>query len=507
MRRIAAIGAVFGSALALATPGHAIENIDTSALVKAVTVDKIVGHLKDLQTIAKKSDGNRASGTVGFTRSVEYVVKELRAAGYKPKVQEFTAFIFEEYKVPALFRTSPDREKYAWTSDFYTMEFSGSGDVKAKLVLAGGIQIPPGPTPSSSSSGCTPEDFPPNVAGAVVLIQRGTCDFYVKAANAEAAGAAAVIIFNEGQEGRTDLLVGTLGAEVGIPVTGTTFAVGEELYNYAQSGPVRMRVIVDGDTFAVDSANVLADLAGERDDRTVIVGAHLDSVDEGPGINDNGTGTATNLTIAEQMKALGISPKNTVRFAFWGAEEQGLYGSQHYVDSASLLTLSKIMLNLNFDMLGSENYIRMVYDGSGDIGPVGPPGSEVIEQVFVDFYGDHGLATKPTAFDGRSDYFGFINVGIPAGGLFSGAEEIKTAEEAEIYGGTAGVAYDSCYHSACDVLANVNRLGLGELSKGAAHSVLTFASTDVDIREGARQSAAAKSAIESVEYRGSKLVR
>lgn len=507
MRRLPILGAAVALAITVAAPASALDPVDTSALEKKVGADTLAAHLAGLQAIANKSDGNRASGTIGFTRSVDYVFRKLKLAGYSPKIQRFTAFIFEEYTVPSLFRTSPDRKRFTFIDDYYTMEFSGSGDVKGRLVLAGGILIPPGPDPSSSSSGCTAEDFPASTAGAIVLIQRGTCDFGVKAMNAEAAGAIGAIIFNEGQEGRTDLLVGTLGAEVGIPVTGTTFAVGEELYNNAQAGPVRMRMIVDGDTYSVDSANVLADLPGTRDDRVVVVGAHLDSVDEGPGINDNGTGTATNLTIAEGMKAAGITPRNTVRFAFWGAEEQGLYGSQHYVDSASLPTLSRIMLNLNFDMLGSPNYIRMVYDGSGDVGPIGPPGSEIIEQVFVDYYASRGLATKPTAFDGRSDYFGFINIGIPAGGLFSGAEEIKTPEEAEIYGGEAGVAYDECYHAACDTVENVNPTGLEELAKGAAHSVLTFAMTTQDIREGAKQSASAKAAISAIEYRGNKLVR
>ena len=196
-----------------------------------------------------------------------------------------------------------------------------------------------------------------------------------------------------------------------------------------------------------------------------MVGAHLDSVIDGPGINDNGSGTATILEIAVQMSKLNIKPRQKVRFAFWGAEESGLLGSTHYVDTLRDDELGKIYANLNFDMLGSPNYVRFVYDGDGssETGDAGPPGSAQIEAIFNNYFASKGLATEPTAFDGRSDYGPFIAVGIPAGGLFSGAEGIKTAEEAAIFGGTAGEPYDSCYHQACDTTNNLSTKALAEL--------------------------------------------
>src|SRR5690606_14061144 len=152
-----------------------------------------------------------------------------------------------------------------------------------------------------------------------------------------------------------------------------------------------------------------------------------------------------------------IQPTNRVRFAFWGAEESGLVGSSYYVASLSSSELRDIALNLNFDMVGSPNYVRFVYDGDGSDTPVaGPNGSGRIEDVFLDYFAAQGLATEPTAQDGRSDYFAFTAAGIPAGGLFTGAEGVKTPEQAAVYGGDAGVAYDACYHQACDTLANVN---------------------------------------------------
>ena len=218
---------------------------------------------------------------------------------------------------------------------------------------------------------------------------------------------------------------------------------------------------------------MLAELPGKNPDNVVMVGGHLDSVIEGPGINDNGSGSAAILEIAEQMEK--VKPWNTVRFAWWGAEESGLVGSTFYVNSLAAAELDRIALYLNFDMVGSPNFVRFVYDGSGDIGPTGPAGSAEIEDVFNGYFAANGLATEPTAFDGRSDYQAFINNGIPAGGLFTGAEGIKTAAQAAIYGGTAGAPYDPCYHQACDTFANNSNVVLDQMSDAIAHATITFA--------------------------------
>ena len=123
--------------------------------------------------------------------------------------------------------------------------------------------------------------------------------------------------------------------------------------------------------------------------------------------------------------------------------------------------------------------MNFVYDGDGDaLGVSGPNGSGVIEDVFTDFFTDQGEFSEPTDFDGRSDYFGFIEAGIPAGGLFTGAEGIKSEEQAAIYGGTAGEAYDPCYHADCDDIDNLDRETLELMADAVAHSTLTFAETE-----------------------------
>ena len=235
----------------------------------------------------------------------------------------------------------------------------------------------------------------------------------------------------------------------------------------------------------------------------------MDSVAEGPGINDNGSGSAAILEIALQMAQLPTAPYNKVRFAFWGAEEAGLLGSEHYVSQLSKQDIKNIALNLNFDMLGSPNFVRFVYDGDGSATPTaGPNGSKNIEKVFLDYFKNSAdmapLATEPTAFDGRSDYGPFIAVGIPAGGLFSGAEEIKTAEEVDIYGGVAGVAYDPCYHQACDDFSNNSDESLDQLTDAAAHAVLTFAMTTSAVNGTAKAQLPHTGAVDpsSLLYRG-----
>ncbi len=496
MRRTAlgAAAILMATGLLAPTQAFAVDNVNSKKLRDAVTVNGILQHERALQRIANQNDGIRASGTPGFDASARYVTKKLRKAGYTVHQQKFVFPFFQELAAPTLARVSPNPAEV----ETVNFTYSGSGDVTGQLVPTNDIIIPPTPTPSSSS-GCEPADFPAAPAGpAIALIQRGTCDFTVKAANAAAAGYEAALIFNEGQPGRVDLLDGTLGGNISpIPVLGLSFADGASLYSQTQAGPVVMHATSSNENDpARTTVNIIADSPkGKIKGQTVLVGAHLDSVTAGPGINDNGSGSATILEIAEQLKALKYTKKlqRQVRFAFWGAEENGTLGSEHYVDSLTDNQRSKIYANLNFDMLGSPNYVRMVYDGDGSDTPdAGPPGSDAIERIFTDYFAAQGLASKPTAFDGRSDYGAFIEVGIPAGGLFSGAEDVKSPEEAAIYGGTAGVAYDACYHQACDTITNLNTKALYEMGDAAAHATLTLAMSKTGLYpDGSRRASVA----------------
>ena len=495
-----------------ATAGHRRRTDRHERVARGGDADAIMDHLAELQLIADANGGTRASGTPGTTRRSTYIAEQLEAVGYEVTIQEFLFNSFRELSEPVFEQVSPDPTVYVPGEDFFTAEYSGSGDVEAPL-QAVDLVLPPGAEASTSTSGCEPEDFVDFTAGNIALVQRGTCDFSVKAQNAFDAGAVGVIIFNEGQEGRTETLNPTLGDafSADLPVVGTSFEIGNELAALLEEGEVVIHLVTDTlIELDVPTANLIAETPTGRDDRVVMAGAHLDSVPDGPGIKDNGSGSATLLEIALQMADLGIETRNTVRFAWWGAEEAGLVGSQFYVDSLTKSEAKDIELYLNFDMIGSPNYARFIYDGSGDaFGIKGPTGSGNIERVFEDYFSSQGLISEPTAFDGRSDYDAFITAGIPAGGLFTGAEDAKSEEQVDWYGGLATfdgepVSYDPCYHQACDsmdpiadgadadlyealnaayagaleyngVITNVNTLALEEMADAAAHAILTFA--------------------------------
>ena len=440
-------------------------------LQECVTLAGVREHQAAFQEIADDNGGVRAAGTRGYDESVEYVVETMTAAGYEVTIHEFP---FTYVALPTLVQTAPI------TAQYETGAFTGTGygTVNA-AVSAVDLQLGIGNT---SSSGCDAADFAGFVPGTIALVQRGTCTFAVKALNAQAAGASGVIIFNQGDAATTarqDLIVGTLGGlnVVAIPVVGASYAAGVAL---SQPGSVAS-IDVDAPQL-ITQQNVIAESRWGDPDNVVMAGAHLDSVLRGPGINDNGSGSAALLETAEQMAK--VRTVNKVRFAWWGAEESGLIGSQAYVADLSEDELDDIALYLNFDMVGSPNHVFFVYDGddsdAAGAGP-GPAGSAEIEKTFEAFYEARGIPYKGTDFSGRSDYGPFIANGVPSGGLFTGAEGIKTAQEAALWGGTAGVQYDPCYHLACDTYANNNDTALDVNSDAIAYSVLQYAMNTADV--------------------------
>ena len=493
---VCAAAATLVSTATLAGPAGADPNNNSAGkLTKAVTLDGVLAHLAAFQAIADANGGNRASGLPGYAGSVDYVVSRLEAAGYDPVVQEFEFDFFDENS--ELQRISPNPRVFVNETDFLRNTFdSGTpeGEVTGPLFPVG-LVINPSLPANSNTSGCESTDFAGMAAGSIALMQRGTCGFAVKALNAQAAGAAGVVIMNEGQPGRTGL-INMIGDATGltIPAVFTTFAAGSDLAS-TPGAQVRVKVEFTADTRL--AWNVIAETADGNDANVVMAGAHLDSVQEGAGINDNGTGSAALLEVAEQMSK--VKPNNTVRFAWWGAEESGLLGSEYYVEQLTDEEIGDIALYLNFDMIGSPNYMFGIYDGDNSGGTAAPgfipPGSAQIEDVFEGFFDGRGLPSQDSEFSGRSDYGPFIAVGIPAGGLFTGAEVPKTAAETTLYGGVAGAAYDPCYHQFCDnlrgdgqpaalyaqlredydLVGNVNTYALDINADAVATAIITFA--------------------------------
>ena len=456
--------------------------------LECVTLDGVVAHLEEFQAIADANDGNRADQTPGYQASVDYVVETLEAAGWSAEVVPFSYAAADV----ALEQLTPVQAEYT----AFDAVGTGEGDVSGTVVPVD-INLST-ETNRANSSGCEVTDFEGlDFSGEadIALLQRGTCPFSTKVVNAEAAGAEAAVLFNQGDDNpaagdRLGPVSPTLAPfTVGIPAVGTTFAAGEAL---AQAGATASVVV---DFFDAQSFNVIGELAGRTDDNIVMAGAHLDSVPAGPGINDNGTGSAALLEIAQQLSR--TRQQNTVRFAWWGAEELGLIGSTEWIGQRSeeelgLIgssewvgqrtpeELDDIALYMNFDMIGSPNYYFGVYDANESSFPapvVVPEGSEAIEATFESFFTLRGEPYDDSEFSGRSDYQAFIENGIPSGGLFTGAEVVKTEEQEAIWGGFAGESFDQCYHQVCDTIENYDAHALEVNSDAVAFAVLTYAAS------------------------------
>ncbi|MEU7895337.1 M28 family metallopeptidase [Nonomuraea sp. NPDC049152] len=486
-RKAITVAAALALPLSLSTPAGAapVDDVFAKLLVKQVKGANVKKHLDAFQAIATANGGTRAAGTPGYDASRDYVAGKLRKAGYKVTLQPIN------YVDSWTENSPPVLGSYVPNEDFFTFQPSPAGDVTAQ-VQGVDLTLPPTPTPTSTS-GCEMSDFSGFVAGRIALIQRGTCPFATKVRNAGAAGASGIIVFNEGQPGRTEAFPLDLGEwRAGVPMVFADFAVGNALAGTPGAG---VRLKVDATLVLGTNENVIAESRFGDPNNVVMAGAHLDSVPEGPGINDNGSGSAAILETALQMRHFPV--RNKVRFAFWAAEEIGLLGSDQYVEKLPQAQRDRVKLYLNFDMVASPNYAYKLYDGddSDSTGsPAGPPGSAEIERQLKAFFTGRSLPTVGTDFDGRSDYGPFIAVGIPSGGIFTGAEQLKTAEEAAMFGGTAGVAYDVCYHQACDTVANVNATALDVNADAIADSVARYAFNTRDI-PGREAASAARAAV------------
>jgi hypothetical protein len=372
-------------------------------------------HLRALQGIADANDGDRAAGTPGDDATVEYIAGTLREAGWRVRLDPVTFPYFDERSPPRLVTGSG--EVLDADEDFRTLSYSGSGRAEGPVRRLG--------------LGCGRGDFRALEEDEIAVVARGDCFFRDKARNAEAAGAAALLIVDgESDEPPSATLV---APGIRIPVLTVGAAAGREL-------GARVLVWVDAVSERRRTANVIAETEGGRGGRVVMAGGHLDSVPAGPGINDNGSGVAALLELADALG--GRSPGARVRLAFWGAEELGLIGSRRYVAGLDQAERERIASYVNLDMVGSPNPARGVYS---DADPE-------IEELLRGLVGPD--AEEENA-GGNSDHAPFQRAGIAVGGLFTGA----------------GRPHDPCYHRACDDIDNVDMPILVEMARAAGEAV------------------------------------
>ncbi|MCT4353748.1 M28 family peptidase [Streptomyces sp. Je 1-79] len=442
----------------------------SKALVREASAKDALPHLRKFQAIADSAGGHRVAGSLGHDASAAYVYQQLKKAGYNVSYQRFD-FVYTQTLAEKLSTVTPAPRDIEIRALTYTKS-TPVGGVRAEVAAV--------PVDADGTTGCEPGDYAPGAFnGRIALIKRGGCAFAVKQEQAAAAGAVGALIYNNIDAGYGPLS-GTLGdpAAAKIPTGGISKAEGEKLAAELAAGPVNLSFEIRQLQEKRSTNNVIAETKRGNAADTVMLGASLDSVLAGPGINDNGSGSAGLLDVALKLAKKEKSPRNKVRFAWWSAAESGLVGSHHYVANLSPLDKREIRLYLNFELIASTNAGMFVYDGDNSEGAntqTAAAGSDRIERDITAFLGERGLPHAGTPFVARFDYGPFLDAGIPSGGTFSGAEALKTPAEAARFGGTAGVAFDPNYHGAGDTLENISMTTFDSNIDVIAHAVGTYA--------------------------------
>lgn len=424
--------------------GHVVANVPLTldAIEARIKSETLMRNLWNLNHIANDNGGNRASGSPGYAESVEYVTQ--RAGRFKGRITyELQPFNMTFYTVSGISLTGPAGESVYVISP--TANING--------VVTG--QLADTSVNDTAGSMCTEADWAAvDVRGKIALVKRGLCGFINKLEFAKSHGAIAVVMYNSPQSGTN-----YAGPDLGSPPIDSFVPVGIIPLELGQAWKARL---VAGETLTVTLSvkssvedrpvnNVIAETTAGDPNNVIMLGAHLDSVKEGPGINDDGSGVTALMEIMEAFSKY-VGYKNKVRFGWWGGEEEGLIGSLHYASTLSAADAAKIKFYFNYDMIGSIKPEYWVY-GLTDADRFG--GEEINRYITA----QGKVAIPYGAWTNDSDYVGFLNRGIPVSGIFTGADE----------------PWDPCYHSACDTRENINVEALTINSKAAARAAAKLA--------------------------------
>jgi peptidase M28-like protein/PA domain-containing protein len=468
-------------------------NDTPSKLVECIQQDALWAHLTALQNISDSNPdptfdlfpgapyGSRDSGTAGDVASVSYLRSKLIAAGYTVTIQSYPVVYSADRIVPVFAEVSPTVHDYIPGPDFSSAVFSGSGDVTAEIQAIPGI-IDAAPPTAQSSSGCSASDFAGFVPGRIALMERGVCANRDKVLNAIAAGAVGTITMNYEDAGSSNTLSSANG--ITVPVYSyIPYHVGIDLYHQAQQGAVVVRMKTDVLSESRITYNVIADSKGGDPKSVVVVDAHYDSI-YGAGILDNASGSATILEIALKMQ--NVSPRNQVRFIWFGGEELGLLGSSYYIDTLPQSELNRIAYVMDADVTASPNYIIGVnFPSPNDPFPKAAykPSALGFGQI-VDYFSSVGLNYVQTDSEGTDSYV-FNLAGIPGSGILTGQNCCKWEGAVALFGGYTGnyegniPGFDGgCVdrpYMFCDNLANNDPTVLEFMSRGLANSVIQLA--------------------------------
>lgn len=492
-RTVVLIGCVFECAVLIAAMSVNKDQVPETRYASAIDVSEVLKHLDALQNIATATNGNRAVNTTGFNRTLDYITDYLAEnTNFIVSKRFFSRGNFKLLRNPTLVSVTNGIVKTHTYStnlalaEFYHVQYSTSVSLSNNVPF---VAIP--------NLGCSEADWnaaQPSVANRVAIVKRGDCTFEEKARLATQFKVAALLIYNDGRasDGTRPISI-NLGASNRVPALFLSYNLGQTLVTAVNDPSRTVNVGLTIATAPLDSVgNICADTPTGDPTQTILIGSHSDSVTAGPGINDNGSGSAGNLALAAALSRLmqteGYTPyAYRVRFCWWGAEELGLLGSSFHASEAKKSTvvgerIADYLVNINLDMIGSPNFIFGIYDGKTaptSTPAAAKPGSNKMTALFQDWFTKNSLPFDYTKFDGRSDYGPFLAAGVAAGGLFSGADGAKTTEQRNRYeamlgpglGGTSGIRLDICYHKACDKTTNINKFALEKMVKASAYAI------------------------------------
>ncbi|KXJ95705.1 peptidase family M28 [Microdochium bolleyi] len=429
----------------LASQAAATDLLTPEKLAADIFTGELQNNLWNLNNIGNQNGGNRAFGLPGYKASVDYVLGRITRedfSSFSTWTQSFTAF-FSQTRSMVL--TGPDGEAVETVPLIYNPGTDLPDGVSAPLVSV--------PVDDARGSGCFADQYAGvDVKDKIALVRRGTCAIAEKLRVAKAQGALAVVLWHNAAGRPTAATLGVDSIGQVIPVATVYEAVGQAwVARLAAGETLSVKLVIDAIFEDRETWNVFAETKEGDPNNVVMLGAHLDSVQAGPGINDDGSGTTALLEIATALRRYS-GLKNKVRLAWWGAEESGLLGSLHYTSTLSAEEADKIRIYFNYDMIGSPFPEFAVYDGPNT-------GDRVVSQPIFDYLVAAGKPARYGGFGTSSDYVGFLELGIPSSGIFTGA----------------GAPTDPCYHLACDTLDNINWDALTINSKAAGAVAAKFA--------------------------------
>ncbi|QLL33854.1 hypothetical protein HG536_0F01790 [Torulaspora globosa] len=437
--------------------------VESEKLQEKITVEDLNATALDILKIANASTKHyghptRVIGSPGHWKTIRYILKQFDDMKdyYEVSVQAFHALAgkIESFNLSD-----------AKTGETFPNTTAFSLSPPAEPFVGELVQIPNLGCDASDFESVTPEPPFEKQKKKIALIERGLCPFGNKSELAGQFGYSAVVIFDNDPKAEGGLH-GTLNSisKHSVSTIGVTHETGKKLIErILLNKHYFLEFAMDSYVKKIKTKNIIADTKHGDEDNIVALGAHSDSVEEGPGLNDDGSGTISLLNVAKQLTHFKIN--NKVRFAWWSAEEEGLLGSTYYANNLTKEENLKIRVFMDYDMMASPNYEYEVYDANNKDDP---KGSEELKNLYIDYYKSKNLTYTLVPFDGRSDYVGFIENGIPAGGIATGAEKKNVNN---------GKVLDKCYHSLCDDISNLAWDAFLVNTQLIAHSVATYANS------------------------------